>query len=322
MKQEVKNKKVVVIGGGTGSFMVLSALRNYPVHLTSIVSMADNGGSTGRLRDQYGVLPPGDVRRALVALSDAPQTLRDLFNYRFSSGDLKEHNFGNIFLSTLEKMTGSFAEALRVVSQILNIKGSVIPVTLKDITLYAQLANGVVVKGETNIDKPKHNPELPIKKVWLSPQARINPKAKQAILTADLIVIGPGDLFTSIIPNFLVRGITTAIKKSRAKKVYVCNLMTKFGETHGFKACDFLNTIEDYLGKETLDYAIFNNKRPSPEILKRYLEENSHFVDISKLDFKRKKPQLILANLLDRGSFVRHNPRKKLAKVLMSLIGF
>lgn len=301
---------------------MLSALRRYPVHLTSIVSMADNGGSTGRLRDQYGVLPPGDVRRALVALSDAPQTLRDLFNYRFSSGDLKEHNFGNIFLSTLEKMTGNFAEALKVVSQILNIKGSVMPVTLKNITLYAQLANGVVIKGETNIDKPKHNPELPIKKVWLSPQARINPEAKKAILSADMIVIGPGDLFTSIVPNFLVDGVIATIKKSKAKKVYVCNLMTKFGETHCFKAHDFLNKVEEYLGKETLDYAVFNNKKPAPKILKRYLEENSHFVDVSGLDLKGKKPKLVLANLLDQGSFVRHNPRKKLAKVLMALSGF
>ena len=313
-------KKIVVIGGGTGSFMVLSALRDYPVELTSIVSMADNGGSTGRLRDQYGVLPPGDIRRALVALSDTSQTLRDLFNYRFSSGDLKEHNFGNIFLSALEKITGNFTDAVSLASKILNIKGKVLPVTLNDVTLYAQLANNVVIKGETNIDVPKHNPETPIKKVWLEPVAKINPEARKAILSADMIVIGPGDLFTSIIPNFLVSGVAATIKKSRAKKVYVCNLMTKFGETHGFKARDFVDTIERYLGKNVLDYAVFNNKRPSPKVLRYYLQENSHFVDGRDLSLQNKKPQYIMADLLDSGRFVRHNPRKKLAKLIISLL--
>ncbi len=315
------NKKIVVIGGGTGTFVVLSALRDYPVELSAIVSMADNGGSTGRLRDQYGVLPPGDVRRALVALSDTSHTLRNLFNYRFNAGDLHEHNFGNIFLSALEKITGNFSDAVKVASKILNIKGSVIPVTLDNINLRAQLANGVTIKGETDIDIPKHDPTISIKNVWLSPQARINPEAKKAILTADMIVIGPGDLFTSIIPNLLVRGVIESIKKSKAKKVYICNLMTKFGETHGFKAQDFVNTIEKYLGIGILDYAVFNNRKPSAAILNRYREENSHFIDISELDSKHKKPEYILADLLDYGRFVRHNPRKKLAKLLISLLG-
>ena len=318
--KNTKNKRIVVIGGGTGSFMVLSALRDYPVELTSVVSMADNGGSTGRLRDQYGVLPPGDIRRALVALSDTSQTLRDLFNYRFSTGDFKEHNFGNIFLSALEKITGNFGDAVALASKILNIKGRVLPVTLNDVTLYAQLANDVVIKGETNIDVPKHNPETPIKKVWLEPATTINPEARKAILAADMIVIGPGDLYTSLIPNLLVRGIATAIKRSKAKKVYVCNLMTKFGETHGFKGQDFVNAIEKYLGKSVLDYAVFNKRRPLPDVLKHYLNENSHFVDVGDLDLKNRKPRYILTDLLDSGRFVRHNPRKKLAKLIISLL--
>lgn len=301
--------------------MVLSALRDYPVYLTSIVSMADDGGSTGRLRDQYGVLPPGDIRRALVALSNAGPTLRNLFNYRFSNGDLKEHSFGNIFLSALEKITGNFADAVSVASKILNIKGEVLPVTFDNVTLYAKLTSGIVIKGETNIDIPKHNPETPIKKVWLQPVAKINPSAKRAILSADMIVIGPGDLFTSIIPNFLVSGVVPAIRKSKAKKVYVCNLMTKFGETHGFKARDFIDTVERYLGRGVLDYAVFNNKRPLSQVLRRYQKENSHFVDTAGLKPNHTNPEYVMADLLDAGRFVRHNPRKKLAKLLISMLG-
>jgi len=319
-QQAKKDKHVVVIGGGTGTFMVLTALRDYPIKLSSIVSMADNGGSTGRLRDQYGVLPPGDIRRSLVALSDASQTLRDLFNYRFSGGDLKEHNFGNIFLSALEKITGGFDKAVKEASRILNIRGSVIPVTLDNVNLCAELTNGIVIKGETNIDIPKHNPEIPIARAWLSPEAKINPEARKTILSADMIVIGPGDLYTSIVPNLLVRGVVAALKSSKAKKVYICNLMTKFGETHGFKAHDFVSVVEKYLGKRVLDYAVFNSKKPSARVIRSYLEENSHFVDVSGLDAEKKQPKYILADLLDSGQFVRHNPRKKLAKILISLL--
>lgn len=320
MGSKIKNKRIVIIGGGTGTFVVLTALRDFPVELSAVVSMADNGGSTGRLRDQYGVLPPGDVRRALVALSDTSQTLRDLFNYRFSSGDLLGHNFGNIFLSALEKMTGNFSDAVRVASKILNIRGDVIPVTLDNTMLNARLANGAVVRGETNIDVPKHDPMIPIHKIWLDPLAKINPEARRAILTANMIVIGPGDVFTSIIPNILVGGVAAAIKKSKARKVYICNMMTKFGETHGFKAQDFVDTIEKYLGKNVLDYAIFNNKKPRIAVLRRYLKENSSFVDVPEENRNRRKTKYILSNLLDSGEFIRHNPGKKLARVLMSVL--
>jgi uncharacterized cofD-like protein len=316
----LSGKRIVVIGGGAGNFVVLSALRRHPVWLSSIVSMADSGGSTGKLRDQYGVLPPGDIRRSLVALSDAGQTLRDLFNYRFATGDLKEHSFGNIFLSALEKITGSFDRAVAEASRILNIKGSVIPVTLDNVHLCARLANSLVVKGEANIDIPKHDPQIPIEEVWLSPEAKINPEAGKAILSADMIIIGPGDIYTSLVPNLLVKGVVGAIRKSKAKKVYVCNLMTKFGETHGFKAQDFVDAIERYLGKNVLDCAVFNDKKPPAAVARRYLEENSHFVDVSGLDLEHKKPRYILADLLDSGRFVRHNPRKKLAGVLMQLL--
>lgn len=321
-RKKQKIPRIVVIGGGTGTFVVLTALRNCkaPLHLTTIITMADSGGSTGRLRDQYGVLPPGDVRRALVALSNASGTLRELFNYRFETGDLKGHSFGNIFLSTLEKTTGSFGDAVKEASRVLDINGEVIPVTLDNINLCAELANGTIVRGETNIDIPKHDPRIPIKRVWLEPQARINPEACKAILAADEICIGPGDIISSIEPNLLVRGVVSAIQKSKAKKVYVCNLMTKYGETHGWGAGDFLSRIEKYLGKGVLDYAVFNNKKPSASVLRRYRKENAFFVDPSDLDLKSKKPRIVLADLIEPGRFIRHDPRRKLAKVLLSLI--
>lgn len=342
---KLQKKKVAVIGGGTGTFVVLSALKNYPVELTAIISMADDGGSTGMLRDQYGVLPPGDARRALVALSESSETLRELFNYRFHKGSLAGHSFGNIFLSALEQLKGNFGAAVKEASLVLNVKGRVLPVTLSDVRLFAELADGKVLKGETNIDIPRTKVRAKIKKVWLSPGAKINPEAKEAILRADLIVIGPGDLYTSLIPNLLVRGMPEAIKKSRAKKVFVCNLMTKFGETHGFRAEDFLREIEKYLGRGVLDLAIFNNKRPHPKVLARYKKERAEFIEPPKPppnpSFVRrgakekilplyeggrvglgvKSPQkYILADLLDPGPFIRHNPRQKLAKVLTRLL--
>ncbi len=312
-------RNIVTIGGGTGSFVVLSALKKYPVHLSAIVTMADDGGSTGMLRDQYGVLPPGDVRRALVALSESSDTLRDLFNYRFEEGGLHGHSFGNLFLSALEKMTGSFDLALREASRILNINGEVIPVTLDDVRLYAKLEDGRTLRGETRIDVPTGSYRARIEKVWLEPEARMNPSVKRVLHNADLIIIGPGDLYTSLIPNLLVQDVAQAIAKSKAKKVYVGNLMTKFGETQEFAAEDFIMEIERYLGEGVLDFAVFNNRKPPPAVLARYKKEKSEFVDASGLPSRRGKMKYVLADLLDSGSFARHSPRKKLAEVLLNL---
>lgn len=316
-------KKVVVVGGGTGTFMVLSALKDYPLNLTAIVSMADDGGSTGALRDQYGVLPPGDVRRALVALSKSP-TLRDLFNFRFKKGDLEGHAFGNIFLSALEQLKGNFGSAVDEASRVLNVNGRVLPVTLSNVRLSAELSDGKILRGETNIDIPRTKIRAKIKKVWLEPEALVNLEAKRAILAADLIVIGPGDIYTSLIPNLLVRGAPEAIKRSKAKKVFVCNLMTKYGETHGFRAEAFVNEIEKYLGKKVLDYAIFNNKKPAAAVLEKYKKEGAEFVqppqNVQSSVLNINGPKYILADLLDSGFFIRHNPRQKLAKTLISLL--
>lgn len=310
---------IVVIGGGTGTFVTLSGLKKWPwAHLSAIVSMADDGGSTGMLRDQYGVLPPGDIRRALVALSESSSILRNLFNYRFSDGDLRGHSFGNLFLSVLEKVTGSFASAVRETSRILNVAGEVIPVTLDDVRLYARLEDGRVIRGETNIDIPRNSYRARIEKVWLVPEARINPNARRVLQSANLIVIGPGDLYTSLIPNLLVKGIPQAIKQSRAKKIYIANLMTKFSETHGFQGEDFIKELEKYLGKNVLDYVIFNNKKPPKVVLARYRKEKSEFVELPEIR-SRDKTKYVFANLLDSGKFIRHNPHK-LAEVLLSLV--
>jgi len=212
----MKNKNIVTIGGGTGSFTLLSGLKKYPINISAIVSMADDGGSTGVLRDELGVLPPGDVRQCLVALSESSIELRELMNYRFESGGLRGHNFGNLFLSALEKINRSFTIGVDKASRILNVKGNVIPVTEKDTNLFMELKNGKVLNGEEEINHNFDIEKIGISKNYLKPKAIANPKAVKAILDADLVIIGPGNHYCSIIPNFLVIGITEAIQKKFA----------------------------------------------------------------------------------------------------------
>lgn len=320
MHKNLRKPKIVVIGGGTGTFTVLSALRKYPVELSAVVSMADDGGSTGMLRDELGVLPPGDIRRALVALAESSQTLRDLFNYRFERGALNGHSFGNLFLTAIHKITGDFPTAVEEASKILRIKGNVIPVTLDNVRLSARLVDGTVIRGEANIDSPLGKTRAPIETVWLTPSATVNPKATQALRAADLIVIGPGDLYTSLIPNFLVRGVVGALKRSKAKKVYVANLMTKFGETHDFAAHAFVDTIETYIGKNVLDATLWNSRIPDRMTLARYRKEKAEFVfPPTRKSDGREKPKHVFAPLLHKGVLARHDP-DRLGKALMRFI--
>ena len=221
-----KKLKIVVVGGGTGTYVVLSGLKKYPVDLTAIITMMDSGGSSGRLRDELGVLPPGDVRQCLVALANSSKLLRDMFNYRFEEGDLKGHTFGNIFLSTFVKTTGSMKKAIEEVGKILRIQGTVVPVTYANSDLCVEFEDGTIIEGETHIDEvEKMEKRTRIKRAFLKPSVAANPDAKEAIEKADVIVIGPGDLYTSIIPNLLVNGIKSAISNSKAKKIYVLNLI-------------------------------------------------------------------------------------------------
>ena len=315
-----KQKNIVVIGGGTGTYVVLSGLKKYPVNLTAIVSMADDGGSTKQLREEFGVLPPGSVRPAMVALSSEEESLAKLFEYRFDKGNgFKGHNFGNLFLTALTKQLGSFEKAIEEAGKLLKLQGQVVPSTLEHIHLFAKLENGQVIKGEDNIDVPRHNGMLKIMKVWVEPAARANAKALLAIKKADGIIIGPGDLYSSILPNFLVKGMREALKRSKAKKIYICNLMTKFGETHTFCAKDFVETMERYIGEGVIDYVVLNSKRPSVLRIKKYEKEKAEFVEYKREDFKDKRFKVIKANLVRSHGFIRHDS-DKLAKQIIKIM--
>jgi uncharacterized cofD-like protein len=317
------NKKIVVIGGGTGTFTVLSGLKKYPVDLSAVVSMADDGGSTGILRDELGVLPPGDIRQCLVALSTSDLLMRKLMNYRFSSGSLKGHTFGNILLSSLQKITKNFDEAIEKLSEILRLRGQVIPATLNKVRLVAFLANGTLLRGQSLIYRS--NLEK-LKKIILDPRATANPKALRAIRESDLIVIGPGDLYSSLIPNFLISGISRTIVRSPAKKVYICNLMNREGQTDHFTAYDYARKIEKYLGGK-LDYVIYNNEHPSAKLLRKYMREGEHLVPSVHIENKR----FIGDNLIGRQflktqkgdsirrNLIRHNP-DRLANLIVEKV--
>jgi uncharacterized cofD-like protein len=325
-----KNPKIIVIGGGTGSFAALTGLKKYPVDLTAIVTMMDSGGSSGKLRDELGVLPPGDIRQCLVALSRSSSLLRNLFTYRFEEGDLKGHTFGNIFLSTLEKTTGSMEKAITEVGKILNISGTVVPVTYKKTDLCVKLVDGKIIEGETHIDEADGKKERArIQKAFLKPVVSANPSALTAITSSDLILIGPGDLYTSIIPNLLVKGLPEAIKKSKAKKIYVLNLMTKYGQTTHYSALDHIEDLEKYLGSNVLDCILVNNEMPDKKTLAWYQKFDEQPV-LDNLDGKIKL-NIIRKNLIKnvilkkiasdrlKRSIIRHDP-DKLADAVMKLL--
>lgn len=314
-------KKVVVIGGGTGVFTVLSSLKKYPYELAAIVTMADDGGSTGILREEFGILPPGDIRRALVALSSSDnKILSELFNFRFdTNSSLRGHSLGNLLLTALEKITGSLDEALKEAVKILNVQGEVIPVTLERTKLHAELENGAIIEGESNIDIPKHDAKLKIKKVFLAPQVPANPHAIRTILEADFVILGPGDLYTSIIPNLLIRGIVPALAKTHAKVIYITNIMTKYGETNGFRASDFVNVMKKYLGRSIIDYCVVNIEKMRGAVLERYKRENVDYVEYDRQNFDSDF-KTITGKFLRKGQFLRHD-RKKLSLVLSKTIG-
>lgn len=316
----MKKPKIVALGGGTGLYTLLRGLKDYDLDITAIVNMTDDGGSTGELRDEFGVLPPGDIRRCIVALSESPERMKDLFQYRFRKGVVKGHSFGNLFITALREITGSDEEAILEAAKMLNVRGKVLPVTLEDRRLEAELENGVIIKGETNIDIPKHNASLRIKKLRLNKKAPANPKALRAIKQADLIILGPGDLFGSVISNLIVDGIADAIKKSKAKKVYICNLMTKYGETFRFNVEDFVFEIEKYLGgKGILDFVVFSNQRFSRDAIEAYAKYDAEPVGFDSEVIKKHPARFVFAPLAAKGDLLRHDS-KKIAKVIWALL--
>lgn len=308
---------------------MLSGLRAYDnLDLSAIVTMADEGGSTGRLRDEYGVLPPGDLRQCLVALSDAPQVMRELFAFRYDRGGLKGHSFGNIFISTLEQMTGDLDRALDIAGEVLKIRGAVIPVTLDKIQLVAELGNGTRLKGEQALTNCRFVSRFGIKRIRLAPRAKANPKALAAIKRADLIIVGPGNFYSSIVPNFLVPGITSAVRRSKAKKVFVANLMNKDGQTDGFTTATYVTTLERLSGGRLFDATLYNTKRPPESLLRRYADEGE---PVSRGARETDDRSLVGKDLLARSLYrrqagdtlprtlIRHDSTK-LAKALYELL--
>lgn len=277
--------KIAVIGGGTGSFTLLSALKDHTSQIAALVNMADDGGSTGVLRDELGALPPGDIRQCLVALSDSPK-VRDLFNYRFEEGSLQGHAFGNLFLTALEKMTGDFGSGVELASEVLNVRGVVEPITLSNVKLVMRDGNGEETHGEFEIAHKEFHGSRP--DMWLEPAAEPNPRAIRAIETADIVVIAPGNLYGSLAPALIVPGVGEALKRTKAFCVYVCNLVTKPGQTDDYQVSDFADEIERFAGHAFLDAVLYNTERPSEELLEKYakLGEKSVNYDESKLHDK------------------------------------
>jgi uncharacterized cofD-like protein len=317
LHQEVR---AVCMGGGTGLFTLLSGLKTLSgINLTAIVSMSDDGGATGRLRDMFGILPPGDVRRSLVALSTAPDLVNELIQYRFSrGGELAGHNLGNLLITALCDLRGSMAQAVKSIGEILNIQGEVIPVTETVNTLKAELEDGTLVVGESRIDLSEgRDPKLRIRRLWQDPPARASAEALEAIEGARYILIGPGDLFTSVISNLIVQGIAEAVCASRAKKIYICNIMTEPGETTGFQAGDHVREIVKYLGRDCLDYILLSNTPFSRQATETYAFQNQFPVgagDPGRLS-ECTRARIIQADIASENVLVRHDSVKLASEI-------
>lgn len=323
--------KIAVIGGGTGSFTMLSALKEHSSQIAAIVSMADDGGSTGVLRDELGTLPPGDVRQCLVALSDSPK-VRDLFEYRFDTGTFGGHSFGNVLLTALEKITGDFSEAVDTASDILRIRGTVIPATLDNVRLKMQWEDkSLELNGERVIDSEFFRYDPRRAKLSLTPEPVPNEMAIAAIEQADMVVIAPGDLYTSLGPLLVIEGIGDALVKTDAKVIYVANLVSKKGQTDKFTVSDHAAEIERFAGGPVLDYVLYNNENPSPVVAHRYEEEGGYVtpVDLDVLEAQHYKAvggsflgKMAQANsadtLIGKRSLIRHDT-KAVARAILDL---
>jgi len=309
--------RIVALGGGTGLSAVLRGLKEYvagpkrdgasrPIgDLTAIVTVTDDGGSSGRLRREYSVLPPGDIRNCMVALSKDEHLLGELFQYRFPAGrGLAGHSFGNLFLTALTNITGDFSQAIQVSAQVLAIRGRIFPSTAQNVTLEAELENGVMVAGETNISRSRK----PISRVRLVPR-RVRPvrEALDALRQADLILVGPGSLYTSIIPNLLVEEMVDVIANSRATRVYIANLMTQPGETQHYSVADHVRAIYHHTRPGLFDFVVINRRPVTPRLLRRYRAEGAEPVDPSIEELDQLGLRYVTGNLLQEAGVVRHD---------------
>lgn len=303
---EKKYPVVTVIGGGTGLSTILRGLKKYPLKLNAIVTVSDDGGSSGRLSKDLDVLPPGDVRNCLVALADEEALMTRLFQYRFTNGDLMGHSFGNIFLVAMSSILGDFLLGIKEASKVLAIKGQVFPSTLCKVKLKAVFDNGAEIIGETAISSYK---EGRIKRLHLISYSPITatPEAIEALKNSDLLIIGPGSLFTSILPNLLIEEIKNTIKKLKIPKIYICNVMTQPYETIGFSASDHLSLIVEHLGFVPVDYVIINTKVPSLELLYKYRSAGANIVEVDLDNFKKFNVEVLTGNFISETNLVRHD---------------
>ncbi|MEM8781007.1 MAG: gluconeogenesis factor YvcK family protein [Cyanobacteria bacterium P01_G01_bin.49] len=313
-----RGPKMVAIGGGTGLSTLLRGLKQYSANITAIVTVADDGGSSGRLREEIGVLPPGDIRNCVAALADEETLLTELFQYRFQAGDgLTGHSFGNLFLTAMTAITGGdFEKAIAASSKVLAIRGKVLPATLSDVRLWAELADGRLIEGESNITEARGQIRnfgcIPAKPPAL-------PAALQAIKEADYIIIGPGSLYTSVIPNLLVPEIKEVLSKVKVPRIYVCNIMTQLGETEGYTVANHIEAIHRICGNDLIDAVLVQRTLPSPYALKRYAQEGCHSVFLDREDVAKLGCRIVLANVMDEDlatGKVSHNPQR-LARVLL-----
>ncbi len=301
-----RGPRVVVLGGGTGLSTLLQGLKFFTNNISAIVTVTDTGGSSGRLRDEMDVLPPGDIRNCLVALADAEPLIRNLFQYRFEEGDgLTGHSFGNLFITALSKVTGDFEKAIRASSKVLAIRGRVIPSALEKLSLVGEFKDGTVVEGETRITEQNK----PLKRIRLKPaDCRATPEAIEAIENADLIIMGPGSLYTSILPNLLIREIREAILKSEAYKAFVVNIMTQPGETDSFSAYDHLRVLIEHTDPRLVDVCVVNVSTIPPTMVEKYREKGQEMARLDLNMIREKGYEVIEGSLLKVDGQVRHDP--------------
>lgn len=317
----VKGPKIVVIGGGTGLSTMLRGLKYYTSNITAIVTVGDDGGGSGALREDLGMLPPGDIRNCILALADTEPLMEDLLQYRFTEGRLKGQSFGNLFLAAMDGVSDNFVGAVQKMSSVLAVTGKVLPVTLDDMKLMAQLDNGNVVEGESDIPEEAFKQKSKINRLMIVPEdAKPLEEALQAIKDADAIVMGPGSLYTSVIPNLLVKGIVSEIKKSSAYKIYISNVMTQPGETDGFKVYDHIKVLKKYGGKDIVDCVIANNGSISDDMKKKYKDKDSDIVTIDRDKLKDVGIEIVEKNLIKVSKGTIKHDSDYLAQVLVETI--
>ena len=317
----VKGPKIVVIGGGTGLSTMLRGLKYYTSNITAIVTVGDDGGGSGALREDLGMLPPGDIRNCILALADTEPLMEDLLQYRFTEGRLKGQSFGNLFLAAMDGVSDNFVGAVQKMSSVLAVTGKVLPVTLDDMKLMAQLDNGNVVEGESDIPEEAFKQKSKINRLMIVPEdAKPLEEALQAIKDADAIVMGPGSLYTSVIPNLLVKGIVSEIKKSSAYKIYISNVMTQPGETDGFKVYDHIKVLKKYGGKDIVDCVIANNGSISDDMKKKYKDKDSDIVTIDRDKLKDFGIEIVEKNLIKVSKGTIKHDSDYLAQVLVETI--